>query len=277
MITAMVTQALYEDVGSGDITAELIDADTLVTANIITREPAVICGVAWVNETFRQIDPNLKITWLVNDADRVVANQSLCSVTGSARSILTSERTALNFLQMLSATATSTAQYVEKIRHTNVCLLDTRKTLPLYREAQKYAVRCGGGQNHRMGLYDMFLIKENHIASCGSITAAVNKARFLHPNKKIEIEVETLTEYSEALQAKPDIIMLDNFSIPEIKSAVAQKNNGIKIEISGNVTLENIAEYADLGVDYISVGAITKHINAIDLSMRVHYRYGQSE
>ncbi|MCD8524402.1 MAG: carboxylating nicotinate-nucleotide diphosphorylase [Gammaproteobacteria bacterium] len=270
MISTMVKQALSEDVGSGDITAELMDADTVVTATIITRESAVVCGVAWVNETFAQIDPRVKITWLVNDADRVIANQRLCSVTGSARSILTSERTVLNFLQLLSATATSTAQYVEKISHTSTCLLDTRKTLPLYREAQKYAVTCGGGQNHRMGLYDMFLIKENHIASCGSITAAVNKARFLYPDKKVEVEVETLTEYNEALEVKPDIIMLDNFSIPDIRLAVSQKNDAIKLEISGNVTLENIRDYAELGVDYISVGAITKHINAIDLSMRVH-------
>jgi nicotinate-nucleotide pyrophosphorylase (carboxylating) len=268
MIHEMVKAALLEDIGSGDITAELIPADKIVTAQVITRESAIICGVDWVNETFKQIDAQAEVTWFVKDAEKVLANTTLFEVTGNARGILTAERTALNFLQLLSGTATITAIYVEKIKDTNTKLLDTRKTLPLYRQAQKYAVKCGGGENHRMGLYDMFLIKENHIAACGSITKAIEKARSLHSDKKIEVEVENLTEYHEALKAKPDIIMLDNFSIEDIKIAVAQKYENIKLEISGNVTLENIADYAALGVDYISVGAITKHVSAIDLSMR---------
>lgn len=268
-IKEMVFQALQEDIGPGDITAALIPENKIVTAQVITREPAIICGVDWVNETFNQVDVSLKITWFAKDAEKVVANQKLFEVTGNARSILTAERTALNFLQLLSGTATTTSHYVEKIKHTQTKLLDTRKTLPLYREAQKYAVKCGGGENHRMGLYDMFLIKENHIASCGSITKAIEKARSLPTNKKIEVEVENLIEYDEALAAKPDIIMFDNFSILDIKAAVMQQHEKIKLEISGNVTLKNIADYAALGVDYISVGAITKHVRAIDLSMRI--------
>lgn len=269
MMNKMVTQALQEDVGPGDITAALIPENKIVTARVITRESAIICGVAWVNETFAQVDPSLKIRWLVKDAEKVVANQTLFEVTGNARSILTAERTALNFLQLLSATATTTSHYVDKIKHTQTKLLDTRKTLPLYRKAQKYAVKCGGGENHRMGLYDMFLIKENHIAACGSITKAIEKARSLYSDKKIEVEVENLTEFQEALSAQPDIIMLDNFSISDIQTAVAQKHANSRLEISGNVTLDNLAEYAALGVDYISVGAITKHVRAIDLSLRV--------
>ena len=265
----MIKAALLEDVGSGDITAQLISANKIVMAQVITREPAVICGIDWVNETFRQVDKNIKITWHVKDAEQAVANQQLFEVTGNARCILTAERTALNFLQLLSGTATTTSYYVEKIKHTKTKLLDTRKTFPLYRQAQKYAVKCGGGENHRMGLYDMFLIKENHIASCGSITKAIEAARSLHGDKKIEIEVENLTEYTEALVAKPDIIMLDNFSVEDIKVAVDRKHEAIKLEISGNVNLDNIATYAALGVDYISVGAMTKHVRAIDLSLRI--------
>lgn len=265
----MVKGALLEDMGTGDITAELISFEKKSYAQVITREPAVICGVEWVNETFKQIDATIIINWQVKDGDHVPANTILFKVEGPARSILTAERTALNFLQLLSGTATSTALYVDKIKHTQTKLLDTRKTLPLYREAQKYAVKCGGGKNHRLGLFDMFLIKENHIAACGSIIQAIKKARLLYPNKKIEVEVENLNEYQEALNAMPDIIMLDNFSIENIESAVAKKHKNIKLEISGNVNLGNIAEYAELGVDYISVGAITKHIKAIDLSLRV--------
>ena len=268
-IYEMVKAALLEDIGAGDITAELIPSEKQCRAQVITREPTVICGVDWVNEVFKQVDEKIVVTWQVKDGDHVEPNTILFKVEGIARSILTAERTALNFLQLLSATATATSHYVEKIKHTQTKLLDTRKTLPLYRQAQKYAVKCGGGENHRMGLYDMFLIKENHIAACGSITKAIEKARSLHLNKKIEVEVENLTEYQEAINAKPDIIMLDNFSIEDIKTAVAQKNKNIKLEISGNVCLETIAEYAALGVDYISVGAITKNVRAIDLSMRV--------
>ncbi len=268
-IKVMVFQALQEDIGSGDITAELIEENTMVTASVITREPAIICGVEFVNETLKQVDATLAVTWLVKDAEKVVANQKLFEVSGRARSILTAERTALNFLQLLSGTATVVSQYVERIKHTKTKLLDTRKTLPLYRQAQKYAVKCGGGENHRMGLYDMFLIKENHIASCGSITRAIQEARALHSDKKIEVEVENLTEYHEAVHAQPDIIMLDNFSMEDIKIAVDNKHENIRLEISGNVTLENVSDYAELGVDYISVGAVTKHVKAIDLSMRI--------
>lgn len=269
MIQEMVKAALLEDINTGDITAELIPSEKIARAQVITREPAIICGVEWVNETFKQIDETIVITWHVKDADAVAANTLLFDIEGHARGILTAERTALNFLQLLSGTATATSHYVEKIKHTKTKLLDTRKTLPLYREAQKYAVKCGGGENHRMGLFDMFLIKENHIASCGSITKAIEKARALYPTRKVEVEVETLEEYQEALNAKPDIIMLDNFSIESITLAVTQKQPDIKLEISGNVTLDNIADYASLGVDYISVGAITKHVTAIDLSLRI--------
>jgi len=268
-IKNLVTLALDEDIGSGDITAELIPAEKQCLAQVITREPAIICGIEFVNEAFKQIDASVKIIWFVKEAERASANQTLFEVTGNARSILTAERTALNFLQLLSATATITSHYVEKIKHTKTKLLDTRKTLPLYREAQKYAVKCGGGENHRMGLYDMFLIKENHIVACGSITKAIEKARALYSDKKIEVEVENLTEYQEALKAKPDIIMLDNFSMEDIKIAISQKQDAIKLEVSGNVSLDNISDYAEAGVDYISVGAITKNVKAIDLSLRV--------
>jgi len=269
MIHEMVKAALQEDISSGDITVELIPQAKLCRAQVITREPAVICGVEWVNEVFKQVDQTIEVIWKVKDGDAVVANTILFDVKGPAQGILTAERTALNFLQLLSGTATSTAAYVECLKSTKTKLLDTRKTLPLYRAAQKYAVTCGGGENHRMGLFDMFLIKENHIVACGSITKAIEKARSLYPDRKIEVEVENLTEYQEALNAKPDIIMLDNFSLENIQVAVAKKYANIKLEISGNVSLENIADYAALGVDYISVGAITKHIKAIDLSMRV--------
>lgn len=268
-IKEMVSQALQEDIGPGDITAGLIPENKIVTAQVITRESAIICGVEFVNEVFQQVDPTLNVVWLVKDAESVSENQKLFEVTGKARSILTAERTALNFLQLLSGTATATSQYVEKIKNTKTKLLDTRKTLPLYRQAQKYAVKCGGGENHRMGLYDMFLIKENHIAACGSITKAIEKARSLHSDRKIEVEVENLIEYQEALNAKPDIIMLDNFSMHDIQIAVAQKRENISLEISGNVSLDNIADYTETGVDYISVGAITKHVHAIDLSLRI--------
>ncbi|MES2204140.1 MAG: carboxylating nicotinate-nucleotide diphosphorylase [Pseudomonadota bacterium] len=269
MIREMVQAALLEDVGAGDITAELISSHEQCRAQIITREPMIVCGVDFVNEAFKQVDEKIVVIWQVKETDRIAANTVLFNVEGPARSILTAERTALNFLQLLSGTATTTSRYVEKIKNTQTKLLDTRKTLPLYRQAQKYAVKCGGGENHRMGLYDMFLIKENHITACGSITKAIETARLLHSDKKVEVEVENLTEYQEALNAKPDIIMLDNFSMENIKTAVAQKNKNIKLEVSGNVSLENIANYAALGVDYISVGAITKHVNSIDLSLRI--------
>lgn len=269
LVSDMVQAALLEDVGAGDITAELIPNDAMCHAQVITRDAAILCGVAWVTETFQQIDARITINWQVKDGDAVAANTVLFKVEGPARGILTAERTALNFLQLLSGTATATLPYVHALQGTSTKLLDTRKTLPLYRVAQKYAVTCAGGYNHRIGLFDMFLIKENHIAACGSITKAIARARALHPEKTLEVEVETLLEYQEALHAKPDIIMLDNFSLDALRSAVLKKTAGIALEVSGNINLETIKTYAVLGVDYISVGAITKHIHAIDLSMRI--------
>ena len=265
----MVAIALSEDVGAGDITAALISKNQQATAEVMTREPMVLCGQAWVNEVFLQVDPKVKINWFVQEGDCLSKDTKLFSVSGSAANILTAERSALNFLQLLSGTATTTRAYVTQLEGTQTKLLDTRKTLPLFRLAQKYAVKCGGGHNHRMGLYDAFLIKENHIAACGSIKLAIEQARKNHPNKWVEVEVENLEEFSEAVAAKPNSIMLDNFSIDNIKSAVKQKPENIKIEVSGNVDVSNIKQLALLGVNYISVGALTKHVTAIDLSLRI--------
>ena len=265
-----VKLALSEDVGDVDITAQLIDAETQATADVITRDDAVICGVDWVNEVFKQVDPTLAITWHVKDSDIVEPNQKLFSAAGNARSILTGERPALNFLQTLSGTATATQRYAALIAHTQTKLLDTRKTLPGLRRAQKYAVKCGGGENHRMGLYDAFLIKENHIMACGSIAKAIARAKSLHPNKRIEIEVENLAELREAADAEPNWIMIDNFSLDDMRAAVEGTNNKIKLEASGGIeTDDDLVAIAETGVDYISVGALTKHLRATDLSMRM--------
>ncbi|ACJ21064.1 carboxylating nicotinate-nucleotide diphosphorylase [Coxiella burnetii] len=269
-IRTAVHAALVEDIGSGDITAELISAETVARASIISCENAIICGIPWVDEVYQAVDSSVKIQWKVKDGDFVSSNQALALLTGKARSLVTGERTALNWLQTLSGTATTVSRYVEKLKGTPAHLLDTRKTLPGLRYAQKYAVRCGGGKNHRMGLYDAFLIKENHILSCGSLTQAIQKARASHPEKTLEIEVENLNELQEALAAKADIILLDNFDIDTIKKAVKINNSQAKLEISGNVNLETIHEIAKTGVDYISVGALTKHLRAIDLSMRIY-------
>ena len=268
VIMENVADALKEDVGNGDITAELIDHSTKLNARVITREPAVIAGQRWVNAVFSTLDKNVVINWNVNDGDKVEANQVLLTISGPARSILTGERTALNFLQLLSATATTTHQYVERISHTSCRLLDTRKTIPGLRLAQKYAVTCGGGKNHRKGLYDAFLIKENHIAACGGIQKAVDSAKKSHPKCPIEVEVENLDELDEAQKAGANIIMLDNFTPELMKEAVQHRLNGVKFEASGNVSLETISDIAETGVDFISVGALTKNIKAIDLSMR---------
>ena len=267
-VHSLVSMALHEDVGSGDITAQLIDAEQMLSACVITREPAVICGKAWVDATFAAVDDSVKLHWQVVDGDQVSPGQVLFTVAGNARSLLTAERTALNFLQMLSATATVTQRYAQKIAHTQCRLLDTRKTIPGYRLAQKYAVRCGGGHNHRIGLFDAFLIKENHIAACGGVSAAVHAAKHLDIDKSVEIEVENLDEFDIAQQAGADIIMLDNFSLTDMITAVARKLPHVKLEASGNMDLARITEVAETGVDFISVGAITKHIEAIDLSMR---------
>lgn len=269
-----VSHALAEDLGylplhQGDITASLIPEQQSAVATIITREDCVICGTAWVDEVFAQLSEHVVIQWHVSDGERVKANSVLCEITGPARILLTGERTALNFLQTLSGTATTTAQYVALLGHSKTRLLDTRKTLPGLRLAQKYAVSCGGGKNHRMGLYDAFLIKENHIAAAGSIANAVNTARQNFPGKPVEVEVEDLIELEQALAANADIIMLDNFHIADIVKAVSLNQGKAKLEVSGNITADALRALSTTGVDFISSGALTKNVQAIDLSMRL--------
>lgn len=273
-LAQQVTIALVEDIGSGDVTAELVPADQHVTGKVISREPAILCGRPWVTEVFRQLDPSVQLTWTAEDGDRVAANQTLFEIAGLARPVLTGERAALNFLQLLSGTATATRRYVEAIAGTATVILDTRKTLPGLRTAQKYAVLCGGAQNLRIGLFDQVLIKENHIAAAGSLTEAIRAARRAAGSKKVEVEVETLQEFSEALQAAPDIIMLDEFSLSDMRAAVelnSASDHRVKIEASGRVTLETVRAIAETGVDYISIGSITKHVRAVDLSMRLEF------
>ncbi len=268
-----VRKALEEDVGDGDITAALVAADTRYLARVVTREAATICGTAWVDETFKQVDSSLVAEWRVADGERVAANDILFEIQGTARALLTAERTALNFLQLLSGTATEAARYAEAIAGTGARVLDTRKTLPGLRVAQKYAVYCGGCDNHRLGLYDAFLIKENHIAACGSIAAAIATARSSHPRLPVEVEIENLDEFQQALEAGADIIMLDELSPEDTRAAVQrnkQREKPAKLEASGNISLANIREVAELGVDHISIGALTKHLRAIDLSMRFY-------
>ncbi|KAF7772026.1 nicotinate-nucleotide pyrophosphorylase (carboxylating) [Pseudoalteromonas citrea] len=272
-ITLLVKQALNEDLNfqsanDGDITAQLIPESQQANAFVITREDCVFCGEALVLEVFKQVDASVKVIMLVKDGEQVAANSKLFTAVGSARSILTAERTALNFVQSLSGTATTTAHYVAALKDSNTRLLDTRKTIPGLRALQKYAVTCGGGKNHRIGLFDAFLIKENHIAACGGIAAAVNQARANHPNKPVEVEVESLSELQLALDAGADIIMLDNFSVADIKSAVSLTQGQAKLEVSGNMTLDILTTYAQAGVDFISSGALTKNLQSIDLSMR---------
>ncbi len=267
-IQASVARALAEDIGSGDVTAGLIPADKQATATVICREDAIVCGVAWFNEVFSQLDPAVQITWQYQDGDSVAANALLCTLRGSARSILSGERAALNFLQTLSATATATRRYVDLVAHTQCRILDTRKTLPGLRTAQKYAVLCGGGTNHRIGLYDRVLIKENHIMAAGSITAAIQQARQLHPGILVEVETENLQELAEASAAQADIIMLDEYSLADMREAVRVTAGKIPLEASGGVNLDTVRIIAETGVDFVSVGEITKHIRAIDLSMR---------
>lgn len=278
-IPAQVQVALAEDLGgfadaSQDITASLIPAEAHAQARLITREAGVICGTEWVNEVFRQlqIHGNVEIDWQVQDGDAVQPEQVLCYLRGPARALLTGERTAMNFLQTLSATATVTAAAVAHLAGTKTALLDTRKTIPGLRLAQKYAVRCGGGKNHRIGLFDAFLIKENHIAACGSIAAAIQTARDNFPGRWVEVETESLVELEQALSAGADVIMLDNFSMADIALAVKLTAGRAKLEVSGNITPERLADYASSGVDFISSGALTKHITALDLSMRITTR-----
>ncbi len=267
-INRAVNAALDEDIGTGDVTAASFNNNESATARVICREEAILCGQKWFELAFHKLDPDIVIDWQLKDGDALEENNTVCTLNGNAQAILTGERTALNFLQTLSGTATKTKTYVERISGTNAQILDTRKTLPGMRYAQKYAVRCGGGKNHRMGLYDAILIKENHIATAGSVSKAVSQAKQSYPAIKLEVEVENAEQLQEALNSQTDVILLDNFSLSELENAVATTNGKKKLEASGNMTLENIREVAKTGVDYISIGAITKHMQAIDFSMR---------
>lgn len=266
-IRAAVRQALAEDIGGGDVSAALIPATQTANATILCRSEAVLCGTGWATETFRQVDPDINLDWRANDGDRLPANSAICALHGPARGILSAERTALNFLQTLSGVATLTRHYADAVADTGVTLLDTRKTLPGWRAAQKYAVRCGGGMNHRLGLYDAFLIKENHIRAAGGIEAAIKHARQTHPELPVIVEVETQEELQTALAAKPDRILLDNFDTAGLRTAVTLAAKRIPLEASGGITLDNIRDIAASGVNYISLGVITKDIRAVDLSL----------
>ena len=278
-VSRAVRAALLEDLGdalttldqpdaSADITAQLIPANRMASARVITREAGVFCGQPWVDEVFVQLGGEVKVEWKVQDGEVLSPNQELFLLHGPARLLLTGERNALNFVQTLSGVATLTARYVAELEETDCRLLDTRKTIPGLRTAQKYAVTCGGGKNHRIGLYDAYLIKENHILACGGIAEAINEARHLNPGKPVEVEVESLAELEQALAANADIVMLDNFDVNMMQEAVAINQGRAKLEVSGNVTLDTLAEFAATGVDFISVGALTKHVRALDLSMR---------
>ena len=263
-----IQQALQEDIGTGDITALLTPEDEQATATIISREDMILAGQPWVNSLIQTYDPKIEVIWLKNDSERVQANEAFLKLAGSARSLLTVERPVLNFIQTLSAVATKVADYVQRLNGLKTKLLDTRKTLPGLRIAQKYAVAVGGGQNHRLGLFDAFLIKENHIMAAGGIAQAIAKAHDIAPGKPVEVEVETWDELNQALNAGADIVMLDNFSTQQMQDAVQHVAGRCKLEASGNITLENLREVASTGVDYISMGALTKDIKAVDLSMR---------
>jgi len=267
-----VRRALNEDVGDGDITASLIPAEHRAEASIITREPAVFCGRAWAHEVVRQVDASIEIEWLVRDGDQLIADQTLCRLKGPARGLLTAERCMLNFIQTLSATATRSHHFAELVKDTPVQLLDTRKTLPGLRMAQKYAVTCGGCHNHRIGLFDAFLIKENHIAACGGIAAAINQAHHIAPGKPVEVEVESLDELRQALAAGADIVMLDELSLEDMRTAVELTAGKAKLEASGGINETTLRSVAETGVDYISIGSLTKDVKAVDLSMRLRYR-----
>jgi nicotinate-nucleotide pyrophosphorylase (carboxylating) len=276
-LASQVEAALREDLGSGDVTAALVPAAQRVRGSVVAREDAVLCGRAWVEETFRQLDPRVQLSWHATDGERVAAEQTIFAIAGPARPVLSGERTALNFLQLLSGTATVTRRFVDAVAGTGCRILDTRKTVPGLRTAQKYAVRCGGAQNHRMGLYDQVLIKENHIAAAGSLTGAIEAARRGAAGLTVEVEVETLGELQEALNARPDIVMLDDFTLEDMRAAVAlnrAQGATAKLEVSGSVSLDAVRAIAETGVDYVSVGALTKHVRAIDLSMRLDFGGG---
>ena len=268
-IAKVVTQALAEDIASGDITAELIGADVQARSRIVTREDGILCGTAFALEAFQQIDPSCHVEWAAQDGDAIAADSLVCTLSGPARALLTGERTALNFLQLLSGTASTAGQYAARVAHTGVKLLDTRKTVPGLRLAQKYAVTCGGCYNHRIGLFDAFLIKENHISAAGGIAEAVAAARDVAPDKPVEVEVENEAELEQALTAGADRIMLDNFTLEALRDAVSHTAGSADLEASGNVTDETLVAIAETGVDFISIGALTKHVRALDLSMRI--------
>jgi nicotinate-nucleotide pyrophosphorylase (carboxylating) len=269
--SAEIALYLAEDIRSGDITASIVSAETQANAAVMTREPMVLCGRAWFEEVFRQLNPQVIVDWQSDEGESIFANSLLCRLHGPARALLTGERTALNLLQTLSATATIARRYADAVAGTGCKVLDTRKTLPGLRLAQKYAVKCGGCFNHRFGLFDAILIKENHIMAAGSIAKAVSVARS-KANVPVEVEVEDLEEFAQALAAQPDRIMLDNFSMDDMRKAVEQNQGMLELEASGNITLENIRTVAETGVDFISIGALTKHVTAIDLSMRIEMR-----
>ena len=268
LIINQAANALDEDVGSGDISAALIDADSHLQTELLVREDAVLCGCEWFDEVFRQCDDSIEIQWHARDGDRVTANSVVCQISGPARGLLTAERSALNFLQTLSGTATTTRAYADRISHTSCRILDTRKTIPQLRVAQKYAVLCGGGSNHRVGLFDAYLIKENHLAASGGIAQTVTRARQAHPDRFVEVEVESLEQLQQAIDAGVDRALLDNFSIVDMQRAVELNQSRVELEASGNIELEQLAEVADTGVDFISIGALTKHLRAIDFSLR---------
>jgi nicotinate-nucleotide pyrophosphorylase (carboxylating) len=274
LVARQVAAALTEDLGTGDVTAALVPANQRVRAQILAREPAILCGIDWVAATFSQLDPSIMLDWNAGDGDRVAKDQAVLRLSGLARPILTGERTALNFLQTLSGTATAAHRFVEAVAGTGCKILDTRKTLPGLRLAQKYAVRCGGAQNHRLGLHDMVLIKENHIIAAGSIARAIETARRTSPAVPVEVEVETLAELDQALAAGADIILLDELTLDDMRTAVARNRvagGKAKLEASGSVTLATVRSIAETGVDFISLGSITKHVQAVDLSMRFEF------
>lgn len=268
-IRSDVARAFAEDIGPGDATADLLDPQATATAVLTCREDAVLCGTPWFDACFRTLDPDVRIEWLAQDGDRVAAGSAICRMAGKARALVTAERSALNFLQMLSSTATVTARYVDAIAGTRTRVLDTRKTIPGLRRAQKYAVRCGGGTNHRIGLFDAMMLKENHIIAAGGIPAAVRAARTIHPNLPLIVEVETLDELAQAIAAGADRALLDNFTPAMLTDAVALAAGRIPLEVSGNVELDTLRAIAETGVDFISSGALTKHVRAIDLSLRL--------
>ncbi len=268
LIVNQVANALDEDVGSGDISAELIAADARLETELLVREEAVLCGSPWVDEVFRQCDQAIAVTWHARDGDLLEVGQVVAEVSGPARALLTGERSALNFLQTLSGTATTTRKFVDRIRHTGCRILDTRKTIPQLRYAQKYAVVCGGGSNHRLGLHDAYLVKENHLAAGGGIAATLAQARQLHPDRLLEVEVENMQQLAQAIEAGADRVLLDNFDLDGLRAAVVNTAGRTELEASGNVELDSLAAVAETGVDFISIGALTKHLRAIDFSLR---------